>query len=71
MIPFLILVPLLIPAIGLDVGTLFFLMNYFFIVMAVAAVASLILLANFIVTVRRGDLPWHDRWAHTEVLRGR
>jgi uncharacterized RDD family membrane protein YckC len=37
----------------------------------VGGVAAVVLLVNFIIAVRRGDLPWHDRWAKTEVVRGR
>lgn len=33
--------------------------------------AGLALLVNFIISVRRSALPWHDRWAKTEVVRGR
>jgi uncharacterized RDD family membrane protein YckC len=41
------------------------------ILLTVAALAALIQLINFIIAVRRGNLPWHDRWAGTEVVRGR
>jgi len=36
---------------------------------SVSLVLALVFLANFIIATRRGDLPWHDRWAGTEVVR--
>jgi uncharacterized RDD family membrane protein YckC len=35
----------------------------------VAIVAALIYVVNFVQTTRRRELPWHDRWAATEVVR--
>lgn len=32
---------------------------------------ALALAVNFVITTRRRDLPWHDRWAGTEVVLGR
>ncbi len=71
LLPVLILTPVLIPAMWLDADGLLALLNYFLPASAIAAAVGLILLVNFIVTVRRGNLPWHDRWAGTEVVRGR
>jgi len=40
-----------------------------FIALAVAwIVLCVVFLVNFIRAVRAGDLPWHDRWAQTEVV---
>jgi uncharacterized RDD family membrane protein YckC len=71
LLPAWILTAALLPVIWLDAGMLFSLMNYLLVVYAVGAALGLVLLVNFILTVRRGNLPWHDRWAGTEVVRGR
>jgi uncharacterized RDD family membrane protein YckC len=46
-----------------------FLLSNLLITSLVSLALMLILLLNFILTVRRRDLPWHDRWAGTEVVR--
>jgi uncharacterized RDD family membrane protein YckC len=46
-----------------------FLLSNLVITSLVSLALMLILLLNFILTVRRRDLPWHDRWAGTEVVR--
>jgi uncharacterized RDD family membrane protein YckC len=71
MLPVLILTPVLIAAMWLDPGSLLPLMRYFFVSIALTAAVGIVLLINFIVSVRVGGLAWHDRWAETEVLRGR
>jgi uncharacterized RDD family membrane protein YckC len=38
---------------------------------AAAAAATLAITINFAIMTRRRDLPWHDRFAGTEVVRGR
>jgi uncharacterized RDD family membrane protein YckC len=71
MLPVLILTPALIAAMWLGPGSLLPFMKYLFVIIALAGAVGLVLLVNFVVTVRVGNLPWHDRWAQTEVLRGR
>lgn len=46
-----------------------FLLSNLATISLVSLALILILLLNFILTVRRRDLPWHDRWAGTEVVR--
>jgi uncharacterized RDD family membrane protein YckC len=45
------------------------LLNHFLVALAVGAVLFIVFGLNFILALRRGDLPWHDRWARTEVVR--
>lgn len=61
------IVPLLLAILGASApGT-----GYFWGIWFVGAAAAIAILVNFAVNVRRGDLPWHDRWAGTEVVRDR
>jgi uncharacterized RDD family membrane protein YckC len=46
-----------------------FLLSNLLIVSLVTLVLMLTFLLNFILAVRRKSLPWHDRWAGTEVVR--
>jgi hypothetical protein len=68
MYPFALLMVLLI---ALGPTGLFAMGHYFFAVVFVGLVLTVVFLLNFILAVRRARLPWHDRWAGTEVVRGR
>jgi uncharacterized RDD family membrane protein YckC len=70
-LPVLILMPWVVAQLGGDAEQLFSLMSYFSVLVALAVAVALAQLINFIVTVRFGNRPWHDRWAGTEVVRGR
>jgi hypothetical protein len=39
--------------------------------LAISAVIGLGIAANFVIAIRRGQRPWHDRWANTAVILGR
>jgi len=54
---------------GTEMSTLLLEHTVVFIALCVAwVVLCLVFLINFIRAVRAGDLPWHDRWAQTEVV---
>jgi len=38
---------------------------------AVAVIMTLAIASNFVIAIRRGQRPWHDRWANTAVILGR
>ena len=66
MYPFVLLLVLLIvrgPAGLLALGP------YFFAIPIVGVVLVVVFLLNFFLALRHADLPWHDRWAGTEVVR--
>jgi hypothetical protein len=57
------------PMIGLTATTV---PALFWLVWLVSLTSCLaIILGNFVIEVRRGALPWHDRLAGTEVVLGR
>lgn len=43
----------------------------FWIVLLASLLSFLAILGNFVIEVRRGELPWHDRFAGTDVVLGR
>lgn len=44
-------------------------LNYFYVFLFVGVALTVVFGLNFILAVRRANLPWHDRWAGTEVIR--
>jgi uncharacterized RDD family membrane protein YckC len=56
-------------AMMVDTARLFELLVYFSGAGAISVLLSIVFLLNFIFSVRRGQLPWHDRWATSEVVR--
>ncbi len=61
----------LIAVIWLDADAALSFLNYGLVLVVLMAAIVLAQGINFIVAVRRRELPWHDRWAKTEVVRGR
>jgi hypothetical protein len=58
-----------VPAIALGPARVLALLPYFLFAYFVGVVLTVAFALNFILAVRRGNLPWHDRWAGTEVIR--
>jgi uncharacterized RDD family membrane protein YckC len=67
--PVLLLPIVLLSAFGANVFFAFVPGAVLWILALVAIVAALIYAVNFVQTTRRRELPWHDRWAATEVVR--
>jgi RDD family len=57
------------PVLALGRASMPVLMPYLVVAFFAFLVLAVAIGLNFILAVRRGDLPWHDRWARTEVIR--
>jgi uncharacterized RDD family membrane protein YckC len=55
----------------LPIGSSFDSIEYVVAIGIIVLGSAIAIVVNFAWTVRRRNLPWHDRWAATEVVRGR